>query len=228
MKPWRIKSWVTPEVSPEFVCSMEEVLDEYKQPYDEKNPRVCLDESPKQLISQVKDVYKDTKGVEHTDYEYKREGVVDIYMIVEPLGGRREVLIKDNHNRLSWAEAITHISEQMYPGDHQITLIQDNLSAHKRSALYEIHLPEKAREILKRFNFVFTPKHGSWLNIAECELSVLTRQGVKQRVPSKEELEKQVTAWYENRNDKQSKVDWQFTSKKARVKLKRLYPIIKT
>lgn len=228
MKPWKVKSWVTPEASPEFVCAMEEVLDEYKKPYDGKNPRVCLDESPKQLISEVRDVYKDAKGVEHVDYGYKREGVADMYMVVEPLGGRREVLVKDNHDRLNWARVITHISENMYPDAQEITLIQDNLSAHKRSALYEIHPPGKAREILKRFRFVFTPKHGSWLNIAECELSVLTRQGLRQRVGSKEELQRQATAWYQDRNDKQCKVDWQFTAKDARVKLKRLYPTIIT
>ena len=233
MKPWQVKQWaaaaaVIPEASADFVCAMEEVLDEYQQVYDEKYPRVCLDESPKQLISETRQVYVDEKGVEYTDFEYKREGVVDMYMIVEPLGGKREVLIKDSHDRFNWAHAITHISEQMYPEAEQITLIQDNLSAHKPSALYEIHPPEKARQILKRFRFVFTPKHGSWLNIAECELSVLTRQGVKQRVASKEELIKQVTQWYENRNLKQRKVDWQFTNKEARVKLKRLYPTVIT
>lgn len=228
MKPWQVKQWVIPEASADFVCAMEEVLDEYQQTYDAKYPRVCLDESPKQLISETRQVYVDEKGVEYTDFEYKREGVADMYMIVEPLGGKREVLIKDSHDRFNWAHAITHISEKMYPQAEQITLIQDNLSAHKQSALYEIHPPEKARQILKRFRFVFTPKHGSWLNIAECELSVLTRQGVKQRVASKGELQKQVTQWYENRNLKQSKVDWQFTNKEARVKLKRLYPSVIT
>lgn len=207
---------------------MEEVLDEYKQVYDANHPRVCLDESPKQLVSETRQIYIDAKGVEHVDFEYKREGAADMYMIVEPLGGRREVLIKDSHDRINWAQAITHICEQMYPQVEQITLIQDNLSAHKKSALYEIHAPEKARQILKRLRFIFTPKHGSWLNIAECELSVLARQGVKQRVANKAALEKQVSQWYEQRNLKQCKVDWQFTTKKARVKLKRLYPIIIT
>jgi len=203
---------------------MEEILDEYSKPYDETHPRVCLDESPKQLISEVREIFTDSKGIKHIDYEYKREGVADIYMIVEPLGGKRVVQIRDNHNRFNWAETITYIAEEMYPNAKKITLIEDNLSAHKKSALYEIHKPEKAREILKRFNFMFTPKHGSWLNIAEAELSVLTRQGLQKRVPNKEELIEQATKWYTQRNVKNSKVDWQFTTKDARIKLKRLYP----
>ena len=113
MKPWQVKSWIIPEVSPEYVCAMEEVLDEYSKPYDEEHPRVCLDESPKQLISETRQTYTNSKGVEYVDFEYKREGVSDIYMIVEPLGGRREVKIRDNHNRFSWAEMITYISEEM-------------------------------------------------------------------------------------------------------------------
>ena len=224
MKPWQVKSWIIPKVSPDFVCAMEEVLDEYKKPYESTHPRICLDESPKQLISETRPKYVNEKGIEHIDYEYKRNGVADIYMIVEPLAGKREVHIKDNHNRFSWAEIITHISEIMYPRAKEITIIQDNLSAHKKSALYEIHSPKKAREILKRFNFIFTPKHGSWLNIAEIELSVLTRQGIKKHVPTKKLLKEEVTNWYKIRNEKNKKVDWQFKTKDARIKLKRLYP----
>jgi len=207
---------------------MEEVLDVYARPYDPEHPVVCLDESPNQLISERRESFTDSKGVEHLDYEYSREGTVDLYMVVDPLGGRREVHVKDQHTRLDWADIIAHVVEDMYPTAKKLTLVQDNLSAHKKSALYELFEPERARAILDKIEFVFTPKHGSWLNIAECELSVLTRQGLKERIASKDEMIRQTTAWYEARNDKTAKVDWQFTTKDARIKLKRLYPTIIT
>jgi transposase len=219
---------VIPEAGPDFVCGMEEVLDVYAQPDDAEHPRVCLDESPKQLISERRESFTDAHGIEHVDDEYIREGTVDVYMVVEPLAGRREVLVNDRHTRLDWAEVVAHVVEDLYPTAKKVTLIQDNLSAQKKSALYELFEPERARAILNKLEFVFTPKHGSWLNVAECELSVLTRQGLKERVASKEEVLRQVTAWYETRNEKTTKVDWQFTTKDARIKLKRLYPSIKT
>lgn len=184
-----------PEAGPDFVCAMEEVLDVYEQPYDPAYPRVCLDESPRQLIGERRKSFTDEHGVVHEDYEYTREGTADLYMVVEPLGGRREVLVKDQHTRLEWAEVVAHVVEEMYPSAQKITLIQDNLSAHKRSARYELFPPERARAILDKVEFVFTPKHGSWLNIAEIELSVLTRQGLTSRVDSKEELIRQCTEW---------------------------------
>jgi len=215
---------VIPQVGPDFVCAMEEVLAVYEQPYDPTHPKVCLDESPRQLIGERREAFTDEHGILHMDYEYTREGTADIFMVVEPLGGRREVFIRDQHTRLDWAEVVAHIVEEMYSTAEKITLIQDNLSAHKKSALYELFPPERARAILEKLEFVFTPKHGSWLNIAEIELSVLTRQGLKTRIASKEELIRQCTEWYEMRNDKTSTVDWQFTTRDARIKLKRLYP----
>lgn len=206
---------------------MEEVLDVYARPYNPKRPVVCLDESPKQLISESRMPFTDSKGTTYVDYEYKREGTVDLYMVTEPLDGRREVLVKDRHTRFEWAEVVAHIVENMYPGADKITLVQDNLAAHKKSAMYEIFEPERARAILRKIEFVNTPKHGSWLNIAECELSVLTRQDLKGRIPSKSEMIQKVTDWYENRNEKMTQVDWQFTTKNARVKLKHLYPTVK-
>lgn len=217
-----------PEAGPDFVCQMEAVLDVYERPYDPDYPVVNLDESPKQLISEVRAGFVDSQGVEHFDYEYAREGVVDLYMIAEAKAGRREVLVKENHNRLSYAEALIHIADVMYPMAKQITLVEDNLSAHKLSALYELLPAARAREIIKRFEVVRTPKHGSWLNIAELELSVLSRQGLSARVATKEALEDQVQAWYEQRNSKDSVVDWQFTTQDARIKLKRLYPKIQS
>lgn len=216
-----------PTAGAEFVCAMENVLGVYQRAYDPAYPVVNLDESPRQLISQTRQTFTDSKGFEYQDYEYAREGVADIYMIVEALAGRREVLVENNHKSSTYAKVIAHVVEDMYKDAKKITLIEDNLSAHKLASLYEVFSPERARAIIDKIEVVRTPKHGSWLNIAECELSVLIRQGLKERVPSKEELEKQVKAWYKSRNEAQIKVDWQFTTKDARVKLKRLYPTIK-
>jgi len=203
---------------------MEAVLDVYQRPYDAANPVVNLDESPKQLIGETKEKFTDSKGVVHYDYEYKRNGVADLIMIAEAKAGKRQVLVKDNHNRITYAKVIQYIAEQLYPKAKKITLIEDNLSAHKMSALYEILPAEKARAIIKRFEVIRTPKHGSWLNIAEIELNVLTKQGLEQRIASKQSLIKQVKNWCGQRNDKASKVNWQFKTKDARIKLKSLYP----
>lgn len=203
---------------------MEAVLDVYERPLDERNPVLALDESPQQLISEVRDGFTDSKGVEHRDYEYQREGVADIYVVCQPLLGQRRVFVKENHNRLSWAQVIQVVAEQMHPEAERITIIQDNLTAHKPSALYEILPPERARAILRRIEFVHTPRHGSWLNVAEIELGLLKRLGLAHRVGSCEELAKQAAEYERVRNAKQVKIDWQFTTKDARIKLKRLYP----
>ncbi|EAY31118.1 transposase [Microscilla marina] len=148
----------------------------------------------------------------------------DMYMLTEPKAGWREVLVKDNHKAVTYAEVIQHLAEEVYADAHKITLIEDNHAAHKLSALYEILPPKRARAIIERIEVVRTPKHGSWLNIAEIELSILTRQGLAKRVESKEALKEQATQWYQQRNKQASKVEWQFTTKEARIKLKRLYP----
>ena len=228
MKPWRVKSWVIPKAGADFICNMEAVLDVYERPYDANHPVVNLDESPKQLISEVRKTFTDSKGQTYQDYEYARQGVVSMYMIAQALGERREVLIEDDHTSLTYAKVIAHIVEDMYPEAEKITIVEDNLSAHKMAALYEIYQPERARNIIRKLEIVPTPKHGSWLNIAECELSVLTRQGIGKRVPDKETLQKQVDNWVNQRNKNQKKVDWQFTTPQARIKLKRLYPAIST
>lgn len=203
---------------------MESVLDVYERPYNEMNPVICLDESPKQIISATRKSYKGKDGILHQDYEYKREGVKSMYMVVEPLGKYREVYIEDNHNSRTYGSIIRNLAETTYKKAKKITLIEDNLSAHKLSALYEIMSPQRARAIIKRIEVVRTPKHGSWLNIAECELSVLTRCGLKTRIADAKELKEQVQNWCTYRNKKQKGVDWQFTTKDARIKLKRLYP----
>jgi transposase len=218
---------VIPEVDADYVCAMEAVLDIYERAYEKTHPVVAIDESPKQLISQARLGFTDSKGVRYEDYEYKREGVVDLYLVCEPLVGHREIFVKDNHNRLNWAEVVRFVAEERYPKAKRITIICDNLTAHKPSALYEILPPARARRILRRIEFVYTPKHGSWLNVAENELSVLKRVGIAKRVGSREELEKQIADYQARRNKKGVKVEWQFTTKDARVKLKRLYPPLK-
>jgi len=218
---------VIPEADADYVWAMESVLDVYERVYRETHPVVAIDESPQQLISQVRQGFTDSNGIHYEDYEYKREGVVDLYMVCEPLAGEREIFVKDNHNRLNWAEVVRIVAEEQYPNAKRITIVCDNLTAHKPSALYEILPAERARQILRRIEFVHTPKHGSWLNVAENELSVLKRVGIKKRVGSREELEKQIAEYQERRNKRGVKVEWQFTTKDARVKLKRLYPPLK-
>lgn len=145
---------------------MEAVLDVYERAYDPEHPVVNLDEAPKQLISQVRKTFSDSKGIAYQDYEYKREGVADMYMIVEALGGRRKVLVKEDHTSQTYAKVVAHIVEDMYPDAKKITLVEDNLSAHKLAALYEVYGPERARSITEKLQVVRTPKHGSWLNMS--------------------------------------------------------------
>lgn len=207
---------------------MEGVLEVYARPYDEKNPVVCFDESPKQLVSELRQSYIDDKGVKYEDCEYKREGAAEIFMITEPLGGRREVFIEESHTGIKWAQTMGYIVEEMYPDAERVTVVNDNLSSHKMHNLYKVYGPKRAREIIDRLEIVYTPKHGSWLNIAECELSVLSRQALKKRFATKEELELQIQAWSKDRNNAQKGVDWQFKTTDARIKLKRLYPTVLT
>jgi transposase len=158
--------------------------------------------------------------------EYKREGATEIFMITEPLGSRREVLVEDDHCGITWAKTMAYITETMYPDSTKITLIMDNLSSHKKHNLYKVFEPQRARAIIDKIEFVYTPKHGSWLNIAECELSVLSRQALDRRFANKEEVRTQIQTWANQRNNKQKGVNWQFKTEDARIKLKRLYPII--
>lgn len=229
MKPHKRLCWVIPpEQNADFVCQMEQVLDVYKRPYDPNQPVICLDESPKQLVSEIRQPIVTSDGVTLYDYEYKREGACDIYMVSEPLAGRRSVSVQDCHNRLVWGTIVADVVENQYPAAEKITLVQDNLSAHKPYAMYELFEPERAKAILDKIEFVYTPKHGSWLNMAEIELSVLSRQCTHQRFASKEKLADEIALWETQRNALEATIDWQFTTADARVKLKRLYPTIRT
>lgn len=226
MKPWRVQEWVIPAATSEFVCAMEEVLDVYERPYEESYPVVCLDESPHQLISEARGSFVDSKGIKHVDYEYRREGVANIFMICEPKAGQRFVQVRDTHDSHEWAKVIAFIAEELYPEAERITLVQDNLTAHRKAALYEVFEAERARNILRRMGFAYTPKHGSWLNMAEIELSVLNRVALKQRVESKTKLTKQIKSYLKEKNKAAIQINWQFTTKDARTKLKKLYPKI--
>jgi len=215
---------IPPKQNADFVCDMEKVLEVYKRPYDSDFPVVCLDESPKQLIGEIREPIKTESGKTLYDSEYVRNGVAEIYMLFEPLAGWRHIEIKDTHTRLDWAEVVSNLIETKYKDAKKVTLVEDNLSAHKPSAMYELYEPERAKKILDKIEFVFTPKHGSWLDMAESELSVLTRQCIKGRIPDKEKLKKKIEAWEEIRNQKQVKTIWRFTTSDARIKLLKLYP----
>ena len=203
---------------------MEMVLDVYKRPYDPRFPVVCMDESPKQLIEETKIPIPASPGqpAKH-DYEYKRNGVCNIFLACEPLAGKRMVKITEKKTKQDWACFIEEIAEQ-YKSAEKITLVMDNLNTHTPGSLYETFSPEKAKMIWEKFEFVYTPKHGSWLNMAEIELNVLTGQCLNRRIGEIGTVRKEVLAWQRSRNNKNAKVNWQFTTNNARIKLKRLYP----
>jgi len=207
------------------VAAMEKVLDVYRKPYDPMRPVVCMDESPKQLIGETRVPIPMSKGHDlKCDYEYERLGVCNIFLANEPLAGFRTVKITDKKCKVDWAEFIKEISDEHYPEAELITLVMDNLGTHTPGAFYERYEPAEAKRILDRFEFVFTPKHGSWLDMAEIELNVLNNQCLGRRIGSIEEVRDEVEAWELARNGLDKKINWQFTTEKARIKLKRLYP----
>lgn len=206
---------------------MEQVLDVYKRPYDKRFPVVCMDESPKQLIAQGRPKKRMAPGFEtRVDYEYIRHGVVNIFMANEPLRGKRYTQVTDLKTKKEWAKFIKTIADKHYPKAEKITLVMDNLNTHTASALYECFAPKEAKRLWDRFEFIHTPKHGSWLNMAEIELRVLNGQCLNRHIGSKAEIIEEVTAWKNSRNKMKSKINWQFSTKDARIKLRKLYPSI--
>jgi len=205
---------------------MEKVLDVYKRPFDPFHPVVCMDESPKQLIGETKCPIPASPGqpARH-DYEYSRCGVCNIFLACEPLAGKRMVKITERKTKQDWAFFLEEIAVQ-YNDAEKITLVMDNLNTHEPGSFYEAFLPEKAKALWDRFEFVYTPKHGSWLNMAEIELNVLTGQCLNRRIDDIGIVRKEVRAWQECRNNRNAKVNWQFTTKDARIKLSRLYPTL--
>ena len=222
-----MKEWVIPpEGNGEFVARMERVLDIYKLPYDENCPVVCMDESPKQLIEDLSSTPIQKGQEARIDYEYIRHGMVNIFIATEPLKGKRLVEVTEFKTKKDWAAFIKRICDEMYPQAKKIILIMDNLKTHGASALYETFLPEEAKRLWDRFEFIYTPKHGSWLNMAEIELHVLNGQCLNRHIASMDVIKKEVNAWQNHRNNKDAKISWQFTNEQARIKLKKLYPSI--
>lgn len=206
---------------------MEQVLDVYKRPYSMSNPVICMDESPKQLIKETRIPVEMKSGREaRVDYEYERCGVCNIFMACEPLVGKRFVEITQRKTKKDWANFIKELSDLHYQNADKITLVMDNLNTHQPSSLYEAFSPVEAKRLWDRFEFVYTPKHGSWLNIAEIELNVLHSQCLNRRIDKREDLNREVKAWQSYRNNLKAKVNWQFKTADARVKLKKLYPSI--
>lgn len=204
---------------------MENVLELYKMPYDPDIPVVCMDESPKQLIKETRHSIPMKPGQEKKiDYEYARCGMCNIFMANEPLKGKRFVKITETKTKRDWALFIKTISDEYYKDAKIINLVMDNLNTHQPGSLYEVFEPEEANRILKRFNFIYTPKHGSWLNMAEIELNVLQGQCLNRRIDNIHTVRKEVLAWQKYRNDLNATISWQFTAEDARIKLKRLYP----
>ncbi len=206
---------------------MEDVLEVYQRPYDENRPVVCLDEQSKQLVKETRAPIPAKAGQPvREDYEYERNGTANLFMIFEPLVGWRHVKVTERRTKIDFAEVIKELIDQHYPYAEKIVLVMDNLNTHKVASLYEAFSPEEARRLIEKLEIHYTPKHGSWLDMAETELSTLTRQCLNRRIPNRLTLEREVAAWEKSRNEAEATVDWQFTTKDARIKLKRLYPSI--
>ena len=206
---------------------MEDVLEIYKRPYNPKVPVVCMDEQPTQLIKETRRKIRVGPGkAERVDYEYERNGTAVNFMFTEPLGHWRKVNIRERKTSVDWAHEIKALLNEDYTETEKVILVCDNLNTHKVASLYEAFEPKQARQLAERLEIHYTPKHGSWLNVAEIELSVFTRQCLDRRIPDRVKLQQEAQAWYRKRNAGQKAVDWQFTTENARVKLRRLYPQI--
>jgi hypothetical protein len=206
---------------------MEDILEVYHRPHDPGRPLICLDETSKQLIKETRVPIPAKPGrLARTDYEYERNGTANLFMLFAPLEGWRHVEVTDRHAAVDYAHLLKDVSDRWFPNAAKIALVQDNLSTHKPASLYEAFPPAEARRLVERFEWHYTPKHGSWLNMAETELSVLSSQCLDRRIPGKDGLINEVAAWEAARNKHHAKADWQFTTADARVKLKRLYPAL--
>ena len=206
---------------------MEDILEVYQRPYDRQRPLVCLDESSKQLIAETRVPIAAKPGQPgRHDYEYRRNGTANLFMMFAPLEGWRHVKVTDRHTAVDYAQVLKELSDTHFPGSAKIVLVQDNLNTHQPASLYQAFPPAEARRLVERFEWHYTPKHGSWLDMAESELGVLSSQCLDRRIPDQQVLKVEVEAWEADRNRKHARADWQFTTADARVKLRRLYPAL--
>jgi uncharacterized small protein (DUF1192 family) len=206
---------------------MEDILDVYQRPHDPECPMVCVDETSKQLIAETRVPIAAKPGrAARYDYEYRRNGTANLFMMFAPLEGWRHVKVTDRHTALDYAQVLKELSDTHFPNAKKIVLVQDNLNTHKPASLYEAFPPAEARRLVERFEWHYTPKHGSWLDMAESELGVLSFQCLDRRIADQQMLKEEVDAWEADRNKKHAKADWRFTTENARVKLKRLYPAL--
>ena len=205
---------------------MEDVLEVYQRPHDPSYPLVCVDEATKQLIKETRRPLPLKPGqIARHDYEYERNGTANLFMMFAPLEGWRQVKVTDRHTAIDYAQVLKDLSDLHFPNAKKIVLVQDNLNTHKPASLYEAFPPQEARRLVERFEWHYTPKHGSWLDMAESELSIVSSQCLDRRIPDRQTLENEVAAWLSNRNKNNSKTDWRFTTDDARIKLKHLYPV---
>ena len=215
------------EANADYVCAMEDVLEVYTRPYDPDHPVVCLDEASKQLVADVTPPLPMEPGQPaRQDSEYERCGTANLFMVFEPLAGQRQVKVTDQRTSADLAVVLRELADVTYADADKIVLVMDNLNTHKLAVLYQVYPPEEARRLCGRFEIHYTPKHASWLNMAETELSVVSRQCLDRRIADQEFLKREVAAWQEKRNQATVKVNWQFTTADARIKLKRLYPTL--
>jgi len=218
---------IPPDQNAAFVANMEDVLDVYQREYDPDCPVICMDEKPYQLLDECREPIPMQPGdVKRYDYEYTRNGTCSIFMFTEPLQGVRYVSVRERRTKKDWAEEVAHIMEGVYPDAPKVCFVLDNLNTHNISSLYEAFPPDRARALARRMEIHYTPKHGSWLNIAEIELSAMTSQCLGRRIPDIKTLKIELAAWNASRNQANNCVDWQFRTEDARIKLKRLYPCI--
>ena len=226
LKPWQKKQWCIPKVSADFVAHMEDVLDLYAEPYDPRRPVVCFDESSTQLLSDARPPLPVKPGQpKRQDYEYRREGTRNLFLACEPLAGWRHVAVTERRTKEDFAQQMRWLVDEAYPDVPVIRLVLDNLNTHRVASLYETFPAAEARRIAKRLEFHYTPKHGSWLNMAEIEFSIFVRSCLKQRIPDEETLCREVNALELERNQAQAQINWRFGILDARTKLQRLYPL---
>lgn len=228
IKPWQVKSWCIARPSAGFVAKMEDVLDVYARPYDPAYPVVCLDEALKELHDTPNGTLPLQPGQPvRQDYVYEKGGVAHIFLAVEPLVGKRRVWVRENHTQLELAEILKTLVLEDYPNAEKVVLVTDNLATHTPAALYKAFDPELAHQIASKLEWHYTPEHASWLDMAEIELSALATQCLNRRIPNSEVLDREVQAWSKKRNTQQVRINWQFRTPDARIKLRRLYPEIK-